>query len=419
MGAIAQARGRSSLVALTMALLAVGCGESGGQTQQAAPPTEVGVVTVDARAVELFTELPGRTAAYRVAEVRPQVDGIVQNRAFEEGAQVEAGQTLYRIDPKPYRAEFRRAKADLAQAKAAVTSVARRAERFAELVDSNAVSQQEYDDAKAELQQRRAQVEVAEAALETARINLDYTGVEAPIAGRIGRSFFTEGALVTANQSQPLAQVTQLDPIYVDISRSSDEVLRLKRAFERGDLKKMGSGQARVTLLLEGGREYDHAGRLQFSDVTVEPGTGSVTLRARFPNPERDLLPGMFVRARVSEGIKENAVLVPQQGVAHNRKGEPTALVVGDDNKLEKRLLSTDRAIGSYWLVTDGLNADEQVVVTGRRGVEPGSAVKPVPAEIPNKPGKDRSESGPAGELVPGQSSSGDTAGQQDAASNG
>lgn len=376
----------SELLALfALTALAFGCSDGDGEPESSSP-AEVGVVTVQTQPVELFTELPGRTAPYRVAEVRPQVNGIVQKRAFEEGAQVESGQTLYRIDPKPYRAELERAKADLAQARAAVTSVAQRAERYADLVDSNAVSQQEYDDVKAELAQKRAQVQVAEAGLETARINLDYSTIESPIDGRIGRSFITEGALVTANQSQAMAQVTQLDPIYVDISRSSDEVLRLKRAFERGDLKKAGPGQAKVVLLLEDGSEYGHAGELQFSDVTVDPGTGSVTLRAKFPNPDHDLLPGMFVRARLSEGVKDDALLVPQQGVTHNREGEATALVVNDKGKVERRRLQARQAIDSFWLVTDGLSTGDQVIVSGLQGVSPGDEADPVPAEIPNKP---------------------------------
>lgn len=414
--------GLVSLAAVLM--VAGGCSDNAGGEEKSSKPPEVGVVTLQARSVELFTELPGRTSPYRVAEVRPQVDGIVQKRAFKGGAQVESGQTLYRIDPKPYRAEFESAKADLAQARAAVRSVAQRAERYADLVDSKAVSQQEYDDVKSELAQKRAQVKVAEAAVQSARINLDYSTIESPIDGRIGRSFITEGALVTANQSRAMAQVTQLDPIYVDISRSSDEVLRLKRAFEQGELKKAGPGQAKVTLRLETGREYAHDGKLQFSDVTVSPDTGSVTLRAKFPNPDRDLLPGMFVRARLSEGVKQNALLVPQQGVSHNRKGEPTALVVQDNNKLNRRTLETDRAIGSFWLVTDGLEAGDRVVVSGHQGAETGKKVRTVDAEIPNEPGDERDEgakdeAGPSGRVAPGKSPDSDKADQQGAGNDG
>lgn len=376
-----------------------GCAEDANKTAHT-PPPEVGVVTIQAQPVELFTVLPGRTSPYRVAEIRPQVDGIVLERTFEEGAKVEAGQKLYQIDPKPYQAELARAKAELAAAKAAVTAVAQRAKRYAELVESHAISQQQYDNVEAELAQKQAQIKVAEARLQAARINLDYTTVESPIDGRISRSYITVGALVTGNQAQALAQVTRLDPIYVDIPRAAEDVLRLKRAFEQGRLQQAGSSPARVTLLLGDGREYAHQGKLQFSDVTVNPDTGSVTLRAKFPNPEHDLLPGMFVRVRLSEGVKNQALLVPQQAVTHDRMGQALTLVVGEHDRLEQRVLEIGRAIGNAWLVTDGLAAGDQVLVTGRQVAHAGMQVAPVPANI--EPGRNTGtkQVGPAGGIA-------------------
>ncbi len=373
---------------LGLVLFATGCEQSTGMSSEAGP-VEVAIVTLQAQPVELFDELNGRTSAYRVAEVRPQINGIIQKRLFEEGSQVKAGQTLYQIDPKPYRAEVERAGAELAKARAAVRAIELRTQRFEQLLENSAVSKQEYDDALSNLEQSKAQVQVAAAALQAARINLDYTTVKSPIDGNIGRSFVTEGALVTANQSQALAQVTQLDPIYVDISRSSDELLRLKKALAEGNLKDAAPDQAPVTLLLENSQQYPLAGQLQFSDVTVDQGTGTVTLRALFPNPDHDLLPGMFVRARLSEGVKQNALLVPQQGVTHNRQGQATALVVNSEGKVEKRRLEAPRTIGSFWLVTAGLQAGDQLIVTGLQHVQPGDPVITVPADIPNHPQAD------------------------------
>lgn len=372
------------LCVVVLGLATAACEQSDGKPAEAAP-AEVGIVTLQSEPVELFTELNGRISPYRVAEVRPQINGIVQKRLFEEGSQVSAGQALYQIDPRPYAAEVERARAELSRAQAAVTATELRAQRFRELLQKDAVSKQQYDDALSELEQGKAQVGVARAALQRAQINLDYTTLKSPIDGQIGRSFVTEGALVTANQPQALAQVTQLDPILVDISRSSDELLRLKQAFEQGVLQASSPGQAPVTLLLENGTEYRHAGELQFSDVTVDQGTGTVNLRAIFPNPDRDLLPGMFVRARLSEGVKTEALLVPQQGITHNRQGQATALIVNAEGKVEKRILETDRAIGSFWLVTAGLQAGDRVIVAGLQHVQPGNPVTAVPASIPNK----------------------------------
>lgn len=405
---------------LAALLLLVGCSDAdtgSGQTQR--PPPEVGVVTLQAQPVQLFTVLPGRTSPYRVAEIRPQVDGIVLERRFDEGAEVEVGQVLYRIDAKPYRAELAQAKAELAAAKAAVSAVAQQARRYAKLVKSNAISQQQYDNAMAELAQKRAQIQVAEARLQAARINLDYTSVESPIDGRISRSYITVGALVTANQAQPLAQVTQLDPIYVDIPRSAEAVLRLKRAFEQGRLQQAGPEQARVTLLLGDGREYPHQGKLQFSDVTVNRDTGSVILRARFPNPEHDLLPGMFVRVRLSEGVKQHALLVPQQAVVHDQMGQAVALVVDEQDRLEQRVLDIGRAIGNAWLVTDGLSAGDRVLVTGRQVARAGMRVKPVPAEIRPWPNAGSKPVGPAGAIAPDDGRDGEHSSQRVDAAHG
>lgn len=374
------------LVLLAALALTAGCTQAEEQSRRGhRPPPAVGVVTIKPRAVELFTVLPGRTTAYRVAEIRPQVSGIVLKRYFDAGTRVEAGQTLYLIDPKPFKARLARAKAELAAARAAVSAVAQKAERYAKLVKINAISQQEYADIKAKLARKRARVKMAKAAVRTARIKLDYTTIESPITGYVSRSFITVGALVTANQPEPLTQVTRLDPIYVDIARSAEQIRQLKRAFKQGKLEKTGRGEARVTLLLGNGQTYPHPGTIEFSDVTVEPDTASVTLRAKFPNPEHELLPGMFVRVRLSEGVKKHALLVPQQGVVHNRAGAAVALVVNEHNRLEKRMLEIGRAIGTYWLVTDGLSAGARVLVTGRQLARPGMKVRPEPATIPNE----------------------------------
>lgn len=387
------------LGALLVALVMIGgCSKSSGKSQRRhRPPPKVGVVTIQAQPVELFTVLPGRTSPYRVAEIRPQVNGIVIERQFNAGTRVKEGQTLYQIDPKPYKAKLAQAQAELAAAEAAVSSVAARAQRYAKLVEINAISQQEYADVKAKLARKRAQVKVAKAKVQAARIKLDYTTIESPITGYVSRSFITVGALVTAGQSKPLTQVTRLDPIYVDISRSAEQVRRLKRAFQQGELQKTGPGEAKVTLLLGNGHKYPYPGTIEFSDVTVEPDTASVTLRAKFPNPDHALLPGMFVRVRLSEGVKEHALLVPQQGVVHNSSGSAVALVVGEDNVLKKQVLELGRAVGTYWLVTDGLSVGDRVLVTGRQVARPGMKVRPEPAHIPNRLDEDAgSIAGPA-----------------------
>lgn len=351
----------------------------GGKAEQAAPPPpEVSVVTLQTQAVPLTTELPGRTTAYRVAEVRPQVGGVVLKRLFTEGGEVKAGQPLYQIDPATYQASYESAKAALARAEAQAQSARTLAERYEGLVAANAVSKQSYDDAVAANLSAQADVASARAALETARINLVYTKVLAPISGRIGRSSVTEGALVTAGQTTALATIQQLDPIYVDVTQPATMLLRLQREFASGQLKKVGEQQAEVKLKLEDGSAYEHAGKLQFAEVTVDPSSGSVTLRAVFPNPEGLLLPGMFVHEQIQEGIDETALLVPQQAVTRDQRGDATALVVNAESKVEPRVLQTRRTVGDQWLVTGGVKAGERVIVEGVQKVRPGAVVKAV-----------------------------------------
>ncbi|AOB38665.1 efflux RND transporter periplasmic adaptor subunit [Bordetella parapertussis] len=363
-----------SLAALTLTLAA--CGKEQQAAQQGGQP-QVGVVTLKTQSVALFSELPGRTAAYRIAEVCPQVSGIVQKRLFTEGGEVAAGQQLYQIDPALYQAEVDSRRAALARVQAQLKTATLLVQRYKPLVDTRAVSRQAYDDAVAARDQASADVLAAKAALDTARINLVYTKVLAPIGGIIGRSNVTEGALVTANQSAAVAAVQQIDPIYVDVTQSSVQLLRLKSALDSGLLQReAGEQSARVTLTLEDGTQYDQDGKLQFSEVTVDPGTGSVLLRAVFPNPQRKLLPGMFVRARLAEGVASEGLLVPQRGVTRNQRGLPTALVVNVENKVELRTLKTDRAIGDQWLVSSGLAAGDRVIVEGLQSVRPGAEVK-------------------------------------------
>jgi len=349
-------------------------------TESVAAIPDVGIVEIQAQAVTLTTELSGRTSAFQVSEVRPQVGGIIQKRLFVEGADVKAGQALYQIDPATYQATYDSARASLAKAEASLISTRNKASRYEELVAIKAVSQQDNDDSQAALKQAQADVASAKAAVETARINLDYTRVAAPISGRIGRSSVTPGALVTAGQSAALATVQQLDTIYVDVTQSSAELLRLKRDLASGQLKAAGANQASVKLMLEDGSVYPEAGKLQFSDVTVDQSTGSITLRAVFPNPKGDLLPGMYVRAVLEEGGEDRAILVPQQGVTRDTKGNPTALVVGAENKVELRVLKTRRTVGDKWLVSEGLKAGDKLIVDGLLKFGPGMPVNPVPA---------------------------------------
>ncbi len=357
-----------------------GCGQNPGtQAPGNTGPPEVAVVELKPQRVAITTELPGRTSAYLIAEVRPQVSGIIQKRLFKEGSDVKAGTVLYQIDPATYQAAFDSAKAALARAEANITSIRVRAERYGELVVIKAVSQQEYDDATAALKQAEAEIEAGKAAVETARINLAYTRVTAPITGRIGRSSVTVGALVTAAQGMPLATIQQIDPVYVDVAQSSAELLRLQQSMEKGTLRRDRSNRARVKLILEDGTAYPLEGTLQFRDVTVDPTTGSYILRVVFPNPKGVLLPGMFVRAVLEEGVNEQALLIPQQGVSRDPKGNPLALIVDAEGKVQQRMLVLDRTIGDKWLIAAGLAPGDRVIVEGIQKVKPGVSVKAVP----------------------------------------
>ncbi|MBH3352198.1 efflux RND transporter periplasmic adaptor subunit [Stutzerimonas stutzeri] len=355
--------------AALMSILAVAVFLAGCQ-EEAAPPAQqkptVGVVTLQAEPFAVTTDLPGRTRAYRIAEVRPQVNGIIQKRLFTEGSEVKAGQQLYQIDAAVYEATLKSAQASLASSKSL-------ADRYAELVKDQAVSKQAYDEARAASLQ-------AEAELERARIDLRYTKVLAPISGRIGRSAVTEGALVSNGQAQELATIQQLDPIYVDVTQPARDLLALRRDLADGRLQKAGENAAKVTLKLEDGSDYGHEGKLEFSEVTVDPGTGSVTLRAVFPNPDKVLLPGMFVHAQLVAGLKSEAILVPQQGVTRNARGEPSAMVVNAENKVELRRIKTERAVGNRWLVGEGLQPGDRVITEGLQFIQPGVEVDAAPA---------------------------------------
>ncbi len=372
-----------TLAALSSLLLLGGCEDGQGQQVGPAPVPEVATVTIAPRQVELTTELPGRTSPYLVAEIRPQVNGIIQKRMFKEGSDVKAGELLYQIDPAPFQVAHDSAKASLGKAQANLPSIQLRAERYKELLVDKAVGQQEYDDAAAAVEQARAEIEYWKTAVEAARINLNYTRVTAPISGRIGMSSVTDGALVTAYQPTSLATIQQLDPIYVDVTQSSAELLRLKRNLEAGRLTADKANGKKVRILLEDGTPFPLEGTLQFRDVTVNPATGSFTLRIVVPNPEDLLLPGMFVRAVVQEGVAQHAILVPQQGVSRNPKGEPVALIVDEAGMVQQRMLTLNRAMGDQWLVSSGLSAGERLVVEGMLNVRPGTAVKAVPFDGP------------------------------------
>lgn len=364
----------------SLASLLAACGEPPhGPPPQASGPAPVSVLVLQAQRLAINTELPGRTAPYQIAEVRPQVTGIIKSRSFQEGGLVKAGQPLYQIDAASYQASYDSARATLAKSEATLRSTRLKSERYSELVAIKAVSQQDQDDASAALQQGEADVASAKAALASAGINLAYTRVTSPISGRIGKSSVTPGALVTANQATSLSTVQQLDPIYVDVTQSSGDVLRLKHALARGELKKGGANAAVVKLLLEDGSTYPLTGQLQFSDVTVDQGTGAITLRAVFPNPNADLLPGMYVRAVVEEGVSEQALVVPQPAVSRDSNGQPVAYVVDAQGKLEPRSITTARAMADQWLVTSGLKPGDRLVVEGQQKARAGQPVKVVP----------------------------------------
>ncbi|MBA3453439.1 MAG: efflux RND transporter periplasmic adaptor subunit [Deltaproteobacteria bacterium] len=369
---------------LTIAIALAACGKDapgapagGGPGGKPGKPVEVGIITVKAEPLTLTKELPGRTSAFRVAEVRARVNGIVLKRLFAEGSDVKEGQALFKIDPAPYQAALESAQAQLTRAEANVESAQSLAERYTKLIETNAVSRQEYDDAVAKMKSAKADVAAARATVKSARINLDYTTVKAPIAGRIGRADVTEGAYVQQTGATLLATVQQLDKVYVDMTWSSAEALRMRRALEAGELQTVG-GEAKVTIIFEDGRDYGTPGTLQFTDVSVDETTGSLSLRAVVPNPKGELLPGMFVRARLDEGKHPNAILVPQRAVTRDQTGRAVAMVIGKDNKVERRQLVTDRAIRDNWLVSTGLAPGDRVIVEGLQKVRPGAEVTTV-----------------------------------------
>ena len=364
---------------IVCAALLTGCDGQENQQQHPQAP-QVSVHIVESAPLAVTTELPGRTDAYRVAEVRPQVSGIILRRNFTEGSDVKAGDSLYQIDPATYQAAYDSAKGELAKAQAAANIAHLTVKRYVPLVGTQYVSKQEYDQAVATAQQADASVVAAKAGVESARINLAYTKVSSPISGRIGKSSVTEGALVTNGQSSALATVQQLDQMYVDVTQSSNDFMQLKQT----SLQK-GNGASSVQLLMENGQTYPLKGTLQFTDVTVDESTGSITLRAVFPNPQHMLLPGMFVRARIDEGVQPNAILVPQQGVTRTPRGDATVLIVNDKNQVESHTVVASQAIGDRWLITEGLKDGDRVIVSGMQKVRPGATVVATPEPTADK----------------------------------
>lgn len=397
------------LLLLLSGLMLIGC-DRASQGPPPRPTPQVSFVVMQPEKIMLSTELPGRTSAFRVAEIRPQVSGLILKRLFKEGSMVKAGQVLYQMDPAPFQAAFANAQAALERSDANLAAIRSKAERYRKSLAEKAVSQQAYDEAAAALAQVEADIKFYKAALETARINLNYTKIVAPISGRIGKSNVTDGAIVTAYQPMALATIQQLDPIFVDIPQSTTELLRLKRRLEDGRLARNGTDHNTVDIILEDGVPYPEAGTLEFSDVTVDPTTGSVILRTVVPNPDSVLLPGMFVRAIVREGVNERAILVPQQGVAHDPKGNPFALVLDAESNAAFRPLTIDRAIGDKWLVSAGLSPGDKVIVEGLTMLRPGTQVAAAPfdpsraeqktaggsgaANSPESPSSKRSEGG-------------------------
>ena len=361
-------------IAFAPALMLAACGH---QAAPPPPPPQVGYVVVAEQAVTLTNQLPGRTSAYETSEVRPQVNGLVEARLFTEGDAVAQGQALYRIDAQPYQAQVANARAALARANASIASSAALARRYGELVKINAIAKQDYENAQTAAAQARADVAAQQAALRTAQIDLGRTTIRAPIAGRIGRSAFTTGALVTAAQASPLATIQRIDPMYVDIQQSSADLLKLRQQVLAGQVSR--DANARVTLLLENGTTYAAEGTLRFADVTVDPATGSQVIRALFPNRTGLLLPGMYVRAVLVEGTQARAMLVPQRAVSRDERGNATVMVVGRDNKVAPRTLQTSRTIGENWLVTGGVEPGDRVIVEGGMTLRPGMAVTPSP----------------------------------------
>ena len=345
------------------------------------PMPEVAVITIQTKPVITTTELPGRTSANLVAEVRPQVSGIIQKRLFTEGSDVKEGQPLFQIDPALYQVALDNAKAALARSEAQLSTIQLRETRLKDLLVEKAVSQQDYDDASAALKQVQADIQYGKASVETARINLQYTTITAPISGRIGRSNVTGGALVTAHQPVAFATIQKIDPMYVDVTQSTADILKLRRQLQEGQLSRNGESQRQVRLLLDDNSEYPLQGKLQFQDVSVDPTSGSVVLRMAFPNPKGVLMPGMFVRTIVQEGIHKNAILVPQQAVSRDPKGNPQILIVDKDGKVQQKQLTLDRAIGNEWLISSGIEQGVQVIIEGISKVKPGIPVKVVPFE--------------------------------------
>ncbi len=364
--------------ALVAAGLLAGCGK--GQPKMGAmPPAEVGVATVQAAARPLVNELPGRIEAVRTAQVRARATGILLKRLFEEGSEVKEGQVLFQIDPAPLQASYDSAQANVAKSQATLHQAEVKTDRYKILIKNNAISKQDYDDQVATLEQSQADVEANQAALETAKLNLGYASVNAPISGRIGRAAVTEGAYVTSTDATQLATIQQMDTVYFDFTQSSNELLKLKKALDSGKLQSVAPGEAKVTLVLDDGSDYPHEGKLLFSEVTVDQSTGMITLRAEFPNPERLLLPGMYARGRVEQAVDEKAVTVPQQAVSRGADGSASVLLVGADNKVEVRKIKTSDAVGDQWIVTSGLQGGEKVIVDGLQKAKPGAEVKPVP----------------------------------------
>jgi len=355
-------------------LLFYGC--KGSKAPPQAGPPEVSVIKIVPEKITLTTELPGRVSSYRIAEVRPQVSGIIQKRFFTEGADVKAGDILYQIDPAPFQAAYDNARSALRRAEANLPAIKQRYERYKELIADKAVSQQEFDDVSASYKQVEADVSYWKATVESAQINLGYTRVTAPISGRIGKSNVTEGALVTANQPMALATIQQLDPIYVDVPQSTTELRDLQRRLEEGRIRHEGKDQSRIKLAFEDGSIYTQEGTMQFRDITVDPTTGSVIIRAIFPNKGEKLLPGMFVRAIIKEGVNKNAILVPQQAVSRDPKGNPYVFVIDKEGKAQIRPLVLDREVGNRWLIQRGLSQGDQVIVEGIQRVRPGVPVK-------------------------------------------
>ncbi|NMC61804.1 MAG: efflux RND transporter periplasmic adaptor subunit [SAR324 cluster bacterium] len=378
-----------ALLIVSLCLSLASCGDK--KTDNAGANIDVNTIKIQPEQLILTTELAGRISAFRTAEIRPQVSGIIQKRLFEEGSEVKEGDVLYQIEPAPFQAAFENAKAALAKAEARVPATQLRLSRYKDLLSDKAVSQQDYDDVDAAMKQALADVAFAKAAVESARINLDFTKITAPISGRIGRSNVTDGALVTAHQPMTLATIQQLDSVYADLPQPTSALLKLKRSLEEGKLNRGDNGLNNVKIILEDGVPYELPGVLQFRDVTVEPSTGSVILRVVVSNPKNVLLPGMFVRAIIQEGVNNNAIFIPQQTLSRDPKGNPYVLLVGPDSKVQLRMIQVDRAIGDRWLVSSGLNSGDQLILDNLQKLKPGMLVKAIqkdsstPTTIPSK----------------------------------